>query len=112
MTTTQQKPGISGTTPNELAWSGTDNRAVVNAAETWFVAGSACQREIIDFVSKRLEKDSETFRAMMACKNSVEVTSIKSRWMEETLRDYSGGITKLTNICATSATGRGGARGT
>ena len=112
MTTTQQKSRISETTPNELALSGTDSRAVLNAAETWLITASACQREMIDFVSKRLEKDSETFRSMMACKNPVEVTSIQSRWMEESLRDYSGEITKLTNICATSASGRGGARGT
>jgi hypothetical protein len=113
MTVTQHKSTISETTRslNELALSGTDNRAVVNAAETWFVAANACQREMVDFVSKRLEKDSETFRAMMACKNPVEVTAIQSRWMEETLRDYSGEISKLSSICAAPATGRGGARG-
>jgi hypothetical protein len=59
---------------------------------------------------RRLEKDAETTRAMMDCRNLADVTAIQSRWMEETLRDYNSEMGKLMTICTKSLNGEGRAR--
>lgn len=109
MTTTQKKSPISDTFRglNEMTLSNEDSRALVNAAQTWFAATTECHREMIGFVSMRFEKDGQTFREMMNCKNLADVTSVHSRWAEETLRDYNSEMTKLVNICTRSVNGGG-----
>ena len=69
------------------AMSGDSGRALANAADTWFAAAAECQRE------------------MMGCKNPADVAAIQSRWVEETLRDYSDEMTKLMTICTKSVNG-------
>ena len=90
-----------------FALSGDSGRALANATETWFTAVTECQREMMSFVSMRLEKDAETTREMMGCRNLADVTAIQSRWMEETLRDYNSEIGKLMTICTKSVNGDG-----
>lgn len=104
MTTMQKTSTMSSTlrSGNEAALSDGSGRALVNAAETWFSATAECHREIIGFVSTRLEKDNETFREMLACKNAADVAAIQTRWLEETLRDYNSEIAKLMSICTIS----------
>ncbi|MGO4525197.1 phasin family protein [Microvirga sp. 2MCAF35] len=87
------------------------NQALVNAAEAWFAATTECQREMIGFVSLRLEKDAATTREIMGCQNLADVAAVHSRWMEETLRDYSSEMGKLTTICTRSANGGSGPKG-
>lgn len=91
----------------ELASLENGSRALTNAAEQWIAASTECHREMIGFMSMRLEKDSDTFREMMECKNITDVATIQSRWMEETLRDYNSEINKLMTICAKSVNGGG-----
>ncbi|WP_445500518.1 phasin family protein [Microvirga sp. G4-2] len=93
------------------ALSGDSGRALVNATETWFAAATEWQREMMSFVSMRLEKDAETAREMMGCRNVADVTAIQSRWMEETLRDYNSEMGKLMTICTKSVDGGGRTRG-
>ncbi|AWM85486.1 phasin family protein [Microvirga sp. 17 mud 1-3] len=83
-------------------------RALAVAAETWFAATTECQREMIGFVSTRLEKDGEVAREIMGCKNLTEVAAIQSRWVEETLRDYSNEMERLMTICTKSMNGGAG----
>ncbi|WP_262300276.1 phasin family protein [Microvirga sesbaniae] len=90
-----------------FAMSGDSNRALANATETWFAAATECQREMMSFVSMRLEKDAETTREMMGCRNLGDTTAIQSRWIEETLRDYNAEITKLMTIFTRSVNGGG-----
>ena len=59
-----------------FALSSDNSQALAKAAETWFAATTECQREMISFVSMRLEKDGETTREMMGCKNLADVTAI------------------------------------
>jgi hypothetical protein len=87
------------------AVSGDSGRAVANAAGTWFAAAAECQREMMGFVSMRLEKDAETAREMTGCRNPADVSAIQSRWMEETLRDYNAEMSKLMTIFAKSVNG-------
>ena len=92
----------------EFALSSGNNQALAKAAEAWFAATAECQREMIGFVSMRLEKDAEATRDMLACKNLADIAAIQSRWMEETLRDYNAEMGKLMTICTKSV--NGGAR--
>ena len=94
-----------------LALADDRGRALAKATETWFAAATECQREIMSFVSMRLEKDSETTREVIGCKNLADATAVQSRWMEETLRDYNSEIGKLMTICTKSVDGEGRTRG-
>jgi len=88
-----------------LALSDNSSRALANPTETWFAAATECQREMMSFVSMRLEKDAETTREMMGCRYVSDVAAIQSQWMEDTLRDYSSEISKLMTICTKSMNG-------
>jgi hypothetical protein len=81
-----------------FALSGNNGQAVATAAESWLAATAEWQRELMGFVSMRLEKDSDAVREIMACKNPADVTGVQVRWMEETLRDYNSRTTKLMAI--------------
>ena len=89
------------------ALAGDGGRALANATETWFAAATECQRGMMSFVSMRLEKDADTTREMMGCRNVADATAIQSRWMEETLRDYNSEMGKLMTICTRSVNGGG-----
>ena len=82
----------------EFALPRDTSQALAKAAETWFAASAECQREMMGFMSMRLEKDGETL---------PHVAAIQSRWIEETLRDYNSEMTKLMTICTKSANGGG-----
>ncbi|PVE20759.1 hypothetical protein DC522_30480 [Microvirga sp. KLBC 81] len=105
-TTTPKTSGLSDTlrSGTGIAFPG-GGQALSNAAEAWLVATTECQREMIGFVSMRLEKDAEITREMMACKNLADVAAIQSRWIEQTLRDYNSEMSKLMTICTKSVNG-------
>jgi Phasin protein len=73
-------------------------RALAGGMEAWFATVSGCQREMMDFVSNRLAKDSETMREMLDCKNPTDAMEIHSRWVQETIRDYGAEMTKMAAI--------------
>ena len=89
----------------EFALARSNSQALAKAAETWFAATAECQREMMRFMSMRLEKDSEIAREILGCRNLADVAAIQSRWLEETLRDYNSEMTKLMGIYTKSANG-------
>ncbi|WP_243370757.1 phasin family protein [Microvirga solisilvae] len=101
MATMQKTSGITDTrrSTHALVTSGDRSQALINAAETWLSAAAACQREMIGFVSMRLDKDSETAREMMSCKSPTDMAAVHTRWIEETLRDYNSEMSKLMELC-------------
>ncbi|MBA1156825.1 phasin family protein [Microvirga mediterraneensis] len=113
MTTVQKRSGTSETLRSGAGVTLPDSggQALANATEAWFAASAECQREMIGFVSMRLEKDGEIAREIMASKNLADVAAIQSRWMEETLRDYNDEMGKLMTICTKSVNGGAGAKG-
>lgn len=113
MTTMQKRSGVSETLRGGTGITLPDGggRALASAAEAWFAASAECQREMIGFISMRLEKDGEIAREMMGCKNLADATAVQSRWMEETLRDYNDEMGKLMTICSRSINGGSGAKG-
>jgi hypothetical protein len=108
MTTMSKMSGTSEARRSADAFvvSGESRRALANAAETWFAAAAECQREMMGFLSMRLGKDGATAREMMGCKNPADVTAIQSRWVEETMRDYSSEMTKLMALCTKAMSDR------
>jgi Phasin protein len=107
MATMSKSSGTSDTLRSGAGYalSGEGSRALANATETWFAAATECQREMMRFVSMRLEKDAETTREMMGCRSPADVAAIQSRWVEETLRDYNSEMGKLMTIYTKSVNG-------
>jgi hypothetical protein len=87
----------------EFASAGESGRAVASAVESWFTASNQCQREMMDFVTERIEKDAETAREMLNCKSLADMTTIQSRWMEETIKDYRSEMVKLMSLYSETA---------
>jgi hypothetical protein len=74
---------------------------VLTEMETaWSVIGD-CQREIAEFMAVRMEKDSEVFREAFTCKTLNEALALQSRWVEDTMQDYSNETTKMLTIYTT-----------
>jgi len=113
MTTMSKKSALTDTmrSAQEFALSSGTNQALAKATEAWFAAATEYQREMMSFVSMRLEKDGEATREMMACKNLADVTAIQSRWVEDTLRDYNAEMAKLMTICTKSVNRGAGPNG-
>jgi Phasin protein len=109
MTTMSTKATLSDTmrSAREFALSRDNNQALVKATETWFAATAECQREMMSFMSMRIEKDGETAREVLGCRNLADATAIQSRWLEETVRDYNSEMTKLMTIYTKSVEGGG-----
>jgi hypothetical protein len=113
MATMSKSSGTSDTLRSGAGYalSGDSGRALANAAQSWFAAAAEYQREMMSFVSMRLEKDAETTREMMGCRNPADMTAIQSRWVEDTLRDYNAEMGKLMTICTKSINGVAGPKG-
>ena len=107
MTTMPKKTSISETLRGvgEIAMPSGNGQALANAAETWLAATAESHREMMGFMSMRLDKSAQTLRAVLDCKNVAEVSAVQSRWMEETLRDYNAEMAKLMAIYTNSANG-------
>ena len=61
MTTLSKRSTLSDTmrSAGEFALARDTSQALAKAAETWFAASAECQREMMGFMSMRLEKDGE-----------------------------------------------------
>jgi hypothetical protein len=93
------------------AFTDGNSQALANASESWFAAVTECQREMMGFVSMRLEKDGAAMRDMMACKSPADISAIQSRWIEDTMRDYNNEMNKLMTICTQSMNRGAGTKG-
>ena len=109
MTTMSTKATLSDTmrSASEFALSRDNSQALAKATETWFAATVEYQREMMSFMSMRVEKDGETAREILGCRNLADATAIQSRWLEETVRDYNSEMTKLMTIYTKSVEGGG-----
>ena len=109
MTAMSKQSTLSDTmrSASEFALSRDNSQALSKATETWFAATAECQREMMSFMSMRIEKDGETAREVLGCRNLDDVTAIQSRWLEETVRDFNSEMTKLMTIYAKSVEGGG-----
>ena len=75
--------------------NGPAGQSMIPGAETLMASFAASQREMLEFVSMRLEKDGEVFRELTACRNWTDALTVQSRWVQETMRDYTAEASKL-----------------
>lgn len=64
----------------------------------WLSTMAECQREMLEFMASRLEKDGETIREAVSCRNIGDALAVQSRWIDEALHDYSNEATRLIGI--------------
>lgn len=109
MTTMSRHSELSETIrkTHQPARSNESEQAMVKATESFVAVTAECQREMLSFMSMRLEKDGEMAQEMMSCKNLADAAAVHSRWMEETFRDYNAEAAKLISIYTNSVNGNG-----
>jgi Phasin protein len=105
MTTTRKPAGLSdiirGSFDRRAASE--SRQALFDGLEAWFATASEYQREVVDFVSNRLAKNSDTMREMLGCRNPADAMAIHARWVQETIRDYSAERTRMLAIYTKNA---------
>ena len=70
----------------------------------WVAGVGALQREMLDFVASRLEKDSHAIREAMSTGNVGDALSIQQEWLAETVRDYLTESTKVVTLLTRQGT--------
>lgn len=87
---------------------GSSPAALAEGIQSWLAVSREYQREMMDFVSRRLAKDGDTMREILATRNLADAAAVQSRWVEETLRDYSAQMAKVMAIYTKAGGGRSG----
>ena len=78
-------------------------------AETLLATAAQSQRETMEFVVMRLEKDRETFEEARACRSFTDALALQSRWMQEMVRDYTAQTSKMLAVYTAAANERASA---
>jgi hypothetical protein len=81
---------FTGALPN-----GEFGQAMIPGTDTLFATFAHRQREMLDFIVMRLEKDGEVIRELTACRNWPDALTVQARWVQETIRDYTAEASKL-----------------
>jgi hypothetical protein len=76
---------------NQAAW-------MTSATAAWWAKGSGHHSEMLDFMSHRLSKASEAARELGQCRSWEDASGVHSKWLVETLNDYSAQSTKVMAI--------------
>ena len=71
---------------------------MARGTEAWWARSSEHQSEMLDFMSHRLSKASEAVRELGHCRNWEDASGVHSKWLEDTLTDYSAQSTKVAAI--------------
>ena len=82
---------ISQSWPMNQAW-------VPTGREAWWATAAAHQSEMLDFMSHRLSKASEAARELGQCRNAEDASGVHSKWLQDTVKDYSAQSTKVMAI--------------
>ena len=61
------------------------------------------QREMLEFVTMRLEKDREVIEEARGCRTLPEAIALQSRWAQELMRDYAAETTKMLALFTVAA---------
>jgi hypothetical protein len=76
---------------NQAAW-------ITSATAAWWAKGSGHQSEMLDFMSHRLSKASQAARELGQCRSWEGASGVQSKWLTDTLEDYSAQSTKVMAI--------------
>jgi hypothetical protein len=71
------------------------NQNMAAGAETFAATMDESRREIMGFIAKRLEKDSEAVREAIDCANWGDAMQVQSRWAREMIEDYGAEMGRL-----------------
>jgi hypothetical protein len=74
------------------------NQNVAAGAETFAAAMDESRREIMGFIAKRLEKNSEAVREAIECANWGDAMQVQSRWAREMIEDYGAEMGRLLAV--------------
>ncbi|MBZ6078795.1 phasin family protein [Microvirga puerhi] len=89
-------PARSAAAFNTLAAE--NGHALFVGMDSWLKASAECQREIIEFLAHRLEKDGTVAQQIASCKNLMDAMTLQARWAGETVRDYNDEMTRIMAI--------------
>jgi hypothetical protein len=78
---------------------------VAAGAETFAAAVEESRREIMGFIARRLEKNSEAVREAIDCTNWGDAMQVQSRWAREMLEDYGAEMGRLLAVFAPRQSG-------
>jgi hypothetical protein len=70
-------------------------RSLIPGSETLLTTLAEGQREWLEFVAGRLEKDGQRIRDTLACTRWQEVMAVNTRWAGEMMHDYQTEATKI-----------------
>ena len=73
--------------------------AVSDSMEAMLANATAWQRGTMEFVASRLAKDSDAMRKLVGCTDPTEAVAVYSRWVQETVQDYSAEAARLVETC-------------
>jgi hypothetical protein len=65
----------------------------------WFTVAGEFQRELLDFVSRRLERDGRTMREAVSKRDWAEAWTVQTQWVEDMWRDYLDEAATIFDIC-------------
>ena len=76
----------------------TIGQPLARGADTMLSAVTTSHQELIGFCAMRLEKDSQTLRDAMECRNWKDALDVQSHWAREMVEDYRSSMTKMLNV--------------
>jgi hypothetical protein len=91
----------SGAKPADIPW--------LNGTGELLATISECQREMLEFFSHRLAKDSEALHRLGECQKLEDLSAIQSKWLQDTIQDYTTETIKVMDI-VTQHAGNGHSR--
>jgi hypothetical protein len=68
------------------------------AGTTLFTGLNEMQREIADFVAKRIREDMETQQDLLRCRNLDDVRAVQTRFFRTAMDQYSAETTRLMKL--------------
>jgi hypothetical protein len=83
-------------TPEPFSFRGSE--VLFTGLNPWAAASSECQRELMDFVRMRLEKDRAAAQNVMTSRNPFDAISTQMQWVADMLRDYNQEFLKVAAI--------------
>jgi len=78
-------------------------RAFAEAQTSMLTRMVEMNREMLDFVGRRLERDRETSRRMAKCQSLSEAGDLYSDFVQGMMRDYTEEMGALAGLCAEQA---------
>jgi hypothetical protein len=66
--------------------------------EAWWATASEHQSEMLGFMSHRLSKASDAARELSRCRSWGDASGVHSKWIQDTVTDYSAQTTKVMAI--------------